>query len=68
MTRGRELLGEIPGAVVLDQFSNHSNTEIHRRTTAIEIREDTNGAVEIFGFPAESAAFLQRTRRLFPRQ
>jgi len=33
---------------MLDQFKNPANPEIHRRTTAIEIWEDTQGAVDVF--------------------
>jgi cysteine synthase A len=36
------------GAVHLKQFENHANPEIHRRTTAMEIWDDTEGAVDIF--------------------
>lgn len=37
-----------PGAVLLDQFANPANPEVHRRTTAPEIWEDTDGSVDIF--------------------
>jgi cysteine synthase A len=33
---------------MLDQFANPANPEIHRRTTAEEIWEDTRGAVDVF--------------------
>jgi cysteine synthase A len=42
-----ELRGEIPGAVVLQQFANPANPDIHRRTTAEEIWADTDGQVDI---------------------
>ncbi len=45
--RARELVREIPGAVALDQFRNPANPEIHRRTTAVEIWDDTHGAVDV---------------------
>ena len=38
----------IPGAFIPQQFNNPANPEIHRRTTAIEIWEDTEGAVDVF--------------------
>ena len=44
----RQLVKETPGAVMLDQFANPANPEIHRRTTAVEIWEDTQGAVDVF--------------------
>jgi cysteine synthase A len=46
--RAAELVQEIPGAIMLDQFRNPANPEIHRRTTAVEIWEGTAGAVDIF--------------------
>ena len=47
VTRATQLVREIPGAVMLDQFTNPANPEIHRRTTAVEIWEDTQGAVDV---------------------
>jgi cysteine synthase A len=46
--RATELVKEIPGSIMLDQFRNPANPEIHRRTTALEIWEDTGGAVDVF--------------------
>ena len=48
VARAERLANEIPGAVMLDQFKNRANPEIHRRTTAIEIWEDTKGVVDVF--------------------
>ena len=42
-----ELAGTIPGAVIPQQFENPANPDIHRRTTALEIWNDTEGAVDI---------------------
>ena len=42
-----ELLREIPGAVKPDQFGNPANPDVHRRTTAEEIWNDTNGNVDV---------------------
>ena len=47
VTRARQLVDEIPGAIMLDQFSNPANPDIHRRTTALEIWEDTAGSVDV---------------------
>jgi len=48
VARASELLREIPGSVMLDQFRNPANSEIHRRTTAEEIWSDTGGEVDFF--------------------
>jgi cysteine synthase A len=42
-----ELVRTIPGAVMLQQFTNPANPEIHRRTTAEEIWRDTDGKVDM---------------------
>ncbi len=47
IARARELLAEIPGAVMPQQFENPANPAVHRRTTAEEIWNDTDGAVDI---------------------
>ena len=46
--RAEELLKEIPDAVIPQQFENPANPEIHRRTTAEEIWNDTNGEIDAF--------------------
>jgi cysteine synthase A len=43
-----KLLKEIPGSVMLDQFRNPANPAVHRNTTAVEIWDDTRGAVDVF--------------------
>jgi cysteine synthase A len=47
IARAEELQKQIPNSVVLQQFANPSNPEIHRKTTAEEIWRDTDGAVDI---------------------
>lgn len=42
------LAKEIPNSIRLNQDSNPANPEVHRRTTAPEIWEDTGGGVDIF--------------------
>jgi cysteine synthase A len=48
VARARQLVNEIPDSILLDQFANPANPEIHRRTTAREIWEDTQGGVDVF--------------------
>jgi cysteine synthase A len=40
-----EELGQAPGSVLVRQFANEANPEIHRQTTAQEIWNDTDGQV-----------------------
>jgi cysteine synthase A len=48
MAKADEIVASDPGRFLLvGQFSNPANPEIHRRTTAEEIWEDTDGAVDI---------------------
>ena len=48
IARAEELLREIPGSVIPQQFRNPANPEIHRKTTAEEIWNDTNGQLDAF--------------------
>jgi cysteine synthase len=48
IAKAKELVADEKGAVLLDQFVNPANPEIHRETTAEEIWEDTDGRVDIF--------------------
>ncbi len=47
IAKAEELNAKIPNSVILQQFSNPSNPDIHRRTTAEEIWRDTDGQVDI---------------------
>lgn len=46
--RAQQIVGSNPDALMLQQFQNPANPDIHRRTTAQEIWEDTAGAVDVF--------------------
>jgi len=46
--KAEELVGTLPGAFMPQQFDNASNPDIHRKTTAVEIWDDTDGTVDIF--------------------
>ena len=45
--RAQKIVDTTPGAYMLQQFRNPANPEIHRRTTAEEIWNDTDGEVDI---------------------
>jgi len=46
IARAEELEREIPDSIVIGQFENPANPRIHRETTALEIWDDTDGAVD----------------------
>lgn len=46
--KAEELAKKIPDSFIAGQFVNPANPEAHRKTTAEEIWEDTDGAVDIF--------------------
>ncbi|MCC8187318.1 MAG: cysteine synthase A [Bacteroides sp.] len=48
ISRAHELNRTIPGSLILQQFENPTNAEIHVRTTAREIWEDTEGKIDAF--------------------
>ncbi len=46
--RAVDIARKTPGAVMLEQFRNPANPEIHRQTTALEIWEDCGGRIDAF--------------------
>ena len=48
IAKAQELAESTPKAFVPQQFENPANPEIHRKTTAVEIWNDTDGEVDIF--------------------
>ena len=48
VAKAKEITAGTPGAINLDQFANPANPALHKRTTAVEIWDDTSGAVDIF--------------------
>lgn len=48
IAKATELKESNANSIILQQFENESNPEIHRNTTALEIYNDTDGNVDIF--------------------
>jgi cysteine synthase A len=48
VARAEELLRELPKAVMPQQFNSPANPDIHRRTTAEEVWNDTGGEIDAF--------------------
>ncbi|HEY3389357.1 MAG TPA: cysteine synthase A, partial [Prolixibacteraceae bacterium] len=48
IAKAEEIQRSIPGSFIPMQFDNPANPEMHRKTTAKEIWEDTDGKVDIF--------------------
>jgi len=46
--RAQQIVASDPNALMLQQFQNPANPDIHRRTTALEVWEDTDGKVDAF--------------------
>ena len=47
IARAEQLAKETPNSWIPQQFENPSNPEIHRKTTAVEIWDDTDGKVDL---------------------
>jgi cysteine synthase A len=69
VNKALELNAQIKGSLVLQQFSNPANPEIHRKTTGPEIWEATDGRVDILvagvgtgGTITGAAAFLKEKK------
>lgn len=48
IARAEALAAETPNAWIPQQFNNGANPDVHRRTTALEILNDTDHAIDIF--------------------
>ena len=48
IARAEELKASITGSIIPQQFKNPANPDIHRKTTAEEIWNDTDGKIDVF--------------------
>ena len=48
IAKAQELRASIPGSIILQQFENPSNAQIHTLTTGEEIWTDTDGKVDVY--------------------
>jgi cysteine synthase A len=67
--RAMELLEEIPGAVMPQQFENPANPAVHEATTAEELWRDTEGKMDVFVAGVGTGGTLTGVGRLWkPRK
>jgi cysteine synthase A len=48
LKRSEELAKSIPDSFIPQQFNNPANPDVHRRTTAVELWDDTDGEIDYF--------------------
>jgi cysteine synthase A len=48
IARAEQLAAETEGAFIPQQFENPANPQVHRQTTAVEVWENTDGALDVF--------------------
>ena len=63
----QRLAGEIPGAVILNQYDNPANAAVHERTTGPEIWEDTDGKITHFVAGMGTGGTISGTARYLKR-
>ncbi|WP_295021979.1 cysteine synthase A [Sulfurimonas sp.] len=64
ISKAEELSREMPNTIVLQQFSNPSNPEIHALTTAREILEDTDKKIDVFVAAVGTGGTLSGTAKV----
>lgn len=48
VAKAAELQAGTPNSILARQFENEANVQIHRETTAVEVWDDTDGAIDVF--------------------
>ncbi len=66
--RAEQLVAEIPGAVIPQQFVNPANPEIHATTTAQELWQDTDGTMDVFVAGVGTGGTLTGVGRVWKRR
>lgn len=66
--KAAELEKELDNAIVLQQFDNLDNPDIHRKTTALEILSDTDNNVDVFVAAVGTGGTLTGTSEILKEQ
>ncbi|EDZ61894.1 cysteine synthase A [Sulfurimonas gotlandica GD1] len=64
ISKAEELQREIEDSIILQQFQNESNPEIHMLTTAVEILRDTDAILDVFVAAVGTGGTLTGTSRV----
>ncbi|PHQ66115.1 MAG: cysteine synthase A [Sulfurimonas sp.] len=64
IVKAQELQSEIENSIILQQFQNESNPEIHMITTAQEILKDTNALLDVFVAAVGTGGTITGTSRV----
>ena len=59
----QQLLAEVPGSIMLQQFENEANSRAHYFTTAEEIWRDTQGRIDVFVSAVGTGGTISGTAR-----
>jgi cysteine synthase A len=63
VAKAYELIDEIPNSFMPMQFNNEANPQIHEKTTALEIWNDTEGKIDVFVAAVGTGGTLTGTGR-----
>ena len=68
ISKADDLAKELDNAIVLQQFNNPNNPDIHRKTTALEILKDTNNSLDIFVAAVGTGGTITGTSEILKEQ